>query len=492
MKWLWSGFLAGIVAIGAYAQSVPGSAPGYSIATPRPINPAANTTNPSARAAQSQNPYLGSVPSGPATGATLTISLSDAIQRGFRYNLGLVENTQGSAEARSRRLRALSAMLPSVIARAQQNFEKLSLKEIGLKLPPIPGFGGLPPTTENFGFQDARIAATQSVYNRRLREEYKARQAEESASVSGIKDARDVVVMATGLAWFQVAASAARVEAARAQVESAKQLDTQTEDQVKAEVAPEIDSLRSRVERQTSEQRLTNALNDLEKDKLSLARIIGLPIEQQFVVTETAAYAPLTGVTPESAKAEALRSRSDLESARLTVKAAEHDVLAQRAQRVPTVGVSADYGAGGINVGNTNRLFSVSASVSVPLYTGGRIRAEVDAAQSELVRKQSELKDLEGRIAYDVRIAWLDVQASDSGIAVAQSNRQLAERALTQAEDRYTNGVTNYLEMVQAQEAVAQANENYIASLYSFNVSKLSLARAMGTAETRATEFFGR
>jgi outer membrane protein TolC len=250
--------------------------------------------------------------------------------------------------------------------------------------------------------------------------------------------------------------------------------------------------LRSRVERQTSEQRLTNATNDLEKDKLSLARIIGLPVEQQFVVTETAAYVPLTGVTPESAKDEALRSRSDLESARSTLKAAEYDVAARRAQKNPTVGLSAEYGAGGVNVGNMNHLFSVSASVTVPLYTGGRIQAEVDAAWSELTRKQSELRDLEGRIAYDVRTAWLDVQASDSGVAVAQSNRQLAGRALVQAQDRYTNGVTNYLEVVQAQEAVAQANENYIAGLYSFNVSKLSLARAMGTAENRATEFFGR
>jgi outer membrane protein TolC len=482
-------FIAFLGVLNACAQSGP---LGYSIATPRPINPAANTTNPSARAAQSQNPYLGSVPAGPATGTPITLSLADAIIRGLRYNLGLIESSQGSAEARARRMRALSALLPSISARASQTFEKLSLKEIGLKLPPIPGFHGLPPTTDIFGFQDARIVGTQSVYNRQLREEYKSRQSEEAASISSIKDARDVVALATGVAWFQVAASAARVDAARAQVTSASELDTQTSDKVKAEVVPEIDSLRAQVERQTSDQRLTNALNDLEKDKLSLARIIGLPIDQEFEVTETAPYAPLTGLTQETARAEALRNRADLASLRATVTAAEHDVAAQRAQRLPSVGLSGDYGAGGVNVGNMNQLFSVSASVTVPIYTGGRIRADIDAAQAELTRRESELKDLEGRIAYDVRIAWLDVQASDSGLTVARSNRELAGRALTQAQDRYSNGVTNYLEVVQAQEAIAQANENYIASLYSFNVAKLALARAMGTAETRAAEFFGR
>jgi outer membrane protein TolC len=134
----------------------------------------------------------------------------------------------------------------------------------------------------------------------------------------------------------------------------------------------------------------------------------------------------------------------------------------------------------------------VAASVSVPIFTGGRIKADVDAAESELARRRAELQDLEGRIAYDVRIAWLDMQASDSALAVAQSNQQLAARAQEQAKDRYSNGVTNYLEVVQAQEAVTLANENYIASLYSSNVARLALARAMGTAETRTAEFFGR
>ena len=464
---------------------------GYSIATPRPINPAANTTTPSARAAQGQNPYLGSVPA-PVTDTPLTISLSDAIQRGLGYNLGLIENVEGSAEARARRLRALSALLPNITAHASQNFDRLSLREIGLKLPPIPGFAGLPATTGNFRFEDARVQFNQSIYNRQLRESYRSEQASETASVANMKDARDVVVLAAGAAWFQVAASKARVDAATAQVVSARELDQQTGDRVRSEVSPEIDGLRARVERQTAEQRLTNAANDLEKDKLALARIIGLSVDQMFTVADPAPLVPLVRVTQETARAEALRSRSDLASAEATVRAAEFRVRSERAARYPTAGVSADYGAGGTSFAGSSQVYAVAASVSIPIYTGGRIRADIDAAASELARRQAELKDLQGRIAYDVRIAWLDVQASESGIAVAESNLQLAEQALTQAQDRYTNGVTNYLEVVQAQEAMAAANENYITGLYSSNVARLSLARAMGTAETRATEFFGR
>ena len=112
-------------------------------------------------------------------------------------------------------------------------------------------------------------------------------------------------------------------------------------------------------------------------------------------------------------------------------------------------------------------------------------------AQAEFARRKAEYEDLKGRVAYDVRVAWLDVSASDSSVKVAQRNKSLADRALVQAQDRYANGVTNYLEVVQAQEAVAQANENYIESLFSYNVALTALSRAMGGAESRLAVFSG-
>jgi outer membrane protein TolC len=136
-------------------------------------------------------------------------------------------------------------------------------------------------------------------------------------------------------------------------------------------------------------------------------------------------------------------------------------------------------------------VYTVAGSVSLPIYTGGRIRADVDESRANLARRQAEYEDLKGRVAYDVRVAWLDLQASDSGVKVAERNRALAERALTQSRDRYSNGVTNYLEVVQAQETLTTAQENYIQTLYSFNVSKMALARAMGVAERRFSDFFG-
>ena len=473
------------------SQAAPNSA-GYSISTPRPINPAASTTNPSALATQGQNPYLGSAPIGKVTDEVIPISLREAVDRGLRYNLGLIESNQASAEVRAQRLRALSALLPDVSFRGEEGFENISFKEVGLgRLPPIPGVGSLPSTSGNFGYQDARISLSQSVYSQELHDRYRAEQSAEKASAYSTRDARDVVVYAVGVAYLQVAASVARAETARAQLASAEELDRQTRDQVRHEVSPEIDSIRAQVELQTAQQTLTNATDALEKDKLALGRIIGLPVDQQFALSDSAGYRPLESLTRESATQEALQTRSDLRSAEASVHAAEYGVGAEKAQRYPAIALNANYGGAGVNVGSFNSVYSVAGSVSFPIFTGGRIRADIEEAQANLARRRAEYEDLKGRVTYDVRVAWLDLQASDSGVKVAEKNQILAERALVQSRDRYSNGVANYLEVLQAQETLTAARENYIQSLYSFNVAKIALARGMGVAEQRFSEFFG-
>lgn len=473
----------------ANAQSYRPDPLGYSVPTPRPINPAESTTNPSAQATQRQNPYLGSIPQ-ESTGGLLKLSLGGAIARGLRYNLGLVESEHASADVHGDRLRALAALLPELTATARQGYENLSLKEIGIKVPSSAPFQ-LPPTTGGFGYQDTRVSITQEVYNASLRSRYRAQKSTEEASFLNQKDSRDVVVFAVGTAYMQVVASAARVVTAQAQLDSARELDEQTSHRVKSEVAPEIDALRAQVENQSAEQRLTNTKNQYEKDKLTLARITGLAIDQPFELTEGLTYHALGSVTRETAIEAALQGRSDLASAQASLQAAEETLRAAKAQRRPVVSLAADYGGAGVNIGNFNSVYTVMGNVSVPIYTGGRIRADIEQARSNVARREAEYADLRARIAYDVRVACLDLTASDSGVSVANRNKKLAEKALLESKDRYSSGVTNYLELVEAEEAVAVANDNYIQSLYSYNVAMISLARAMGSADTKLTQLLG-
>jgi len=465
-----------------------GTSAGYgSINTPRPINPATGTTNPSARATQNLNPYLGSTPQGVATNDTLHLSLEDAIARGLQYNLGLIDSQQASADARAQREHALSDLLPQIAARGEQTYQQLSLKALNISLPPQSGIH-LPPTSGQFGYSESRITADSPLLNITLLDRYRQQKALEAASALGAKDSRDVVVFAVGAAYFQVVASQARVETERAALASTRELDTQVADQYKAEVSPEIDTLRAHVELHTAEQRLTDAINDLEKDKLTLDRITGIPLEQTWTPAGTYDFVALPDAPEPS---QATTTRFDVASAKASVIAAQFHLHAARAERLPEISFNASYGGGGVNPANYNRVDEVRGTISVPVFTSGRIRSDVHAAQSDLVQRRAELADLEGRVAYDVRTAELDVRASESGLRVAGENQALAQRALAQSQDRYKNGVTNYLEVLEAQEAVVAADENYIASLFSFNVAKISLARALGSAESRVPELFG-
>jgi outer membrane protein TolC len=478
-----------VLSAAAGAQALPdgGASASYgSINTPRPINPAAGTTNPSARATQNLNPYLGSTPNGIVTNDTLHLSLQDAIARGLLHNLGLIDSQQASAGARAEREQALAALLPQISARAEESYQQLSLKELNIALPPQTGLR-LPPTSGQFGYSEARITADSPVLNMALLDRYRQQKGLEAASALGAKDARDVVVFAVGAAYFQVVASQARVETEQAALASARELDTQVADQYKSEVSPEIDSLRAHVELHTAEQRLTDAINDLEKDKLTLDRITGIPLDQAWTPAGDYGYAALPPDEPGASET----TRFDIASAKAGVVAAEFRVRAARAERLPEISFHASYGGGGVNPANYNQVNEVTGTISVPLFTSGRIRSDVHAAESDLVQRRAEEADLEGRAAYDVRTAELDERASESGVKVAAENRTLAERALAQSQDRYKNGVTNYLEVLEAQEAVVAADENYIASLFSFNVAKISLARALGSAESRVPELFG-
>jgi len=335
------------------------------------------------------------------------------------------------------------------------------------------------------------VSLEQSVFNADLHNQYRARKDAERASVLSIQDSRDVVVLAVGLAYSQAAATAARVETAKAQLASARELDDQTAHRLKNEVAPEIDSIRAQVERQSAEQRVVNVTNQLAKDKLTLARVIGLSIEQQFELTDPLRYRTAQGWTSEEATQEALRLRADLRSAQASVDAASFNVRAEKGQRIPSISIAANYGGAGTNLGSFDQVYALSAAVSVPIYRGGRIQADIRQAEADLQRRQAEYADLKGRVAYDVRLAWLDLTASDSSVQVALRNQELARRALVQSQDRYTNGVTNYLEVIQTEEAVAVANENYIQSVFSYQVAEIALARAVGNTQATLAKLLG-
>lgn len=429
----------------------------------------------------SQSPYLGSAPEGTATNEVLQIDFKDAIDRGLRNNLGLLLSSDQTVFARGERWKELADLLPSITARGQEAVQTQSLTALGLK-PSTLGVP-IPRVIGPFNYFDLRASASQSVFNYKSLEKERAASASLKAAEFYLKDARELVVLAVGNSYLQAIAAAARVETAEAQVKSAQALYDKASDQQKAGLSPAIDALRSQVELQTRQQQLIVARNDLAKANLNVARIIGLPPGQQFVLTEKAPYQALNPLPLETYLQHAYSGRSDYQAALATLRSAELAKKAAVAGRYPSVDVNANYGDIGVTPAHSNGTWQVIGGVNIPIFAGNRVHADVLEADAQLRDARSRLGDLRGRIDYDVRTALLDLTAAAQQVEVARSSVDLAEQTLAQSQDRFTAGVADNLEVVQAQEAVAGAHESYIQSLYAHNLAKVELAYAIGDAE---------
>jgi outer membrane protein TolC len=462
------------------AGGAPGASPGIALAsipTPLPSPP------PPPALAGGASPFQGSVPAGEASGEVLQLSLGDALERGLRANLGVVDKDLDRQVAAAERQRALAKLLPQLTGNLRHQTLELSLVTFGFKIPGIPNIIG------PFSYQDARVTATERLFD--LQSLYDFRSARESARAAELSwaDSRDLVVVVVGAAYYQVVASAARVETAQAQLKASRSLEDLAGNRLRSGLAPAIDSFRATVQRQTDEQRLAVYEAALGKDKLTLARLIGLPAGQRFAITTPVPYVPWSGPGEEQALAAAYQSRRDLQSAAAALKAAELAKRAAEAERLPRLEVSGEYGRVGKNLATTDGTFTLVAGVSVPIYEGGRIRSEVTRAEAGLARRRAELADLQGRVDYEVRSNFLDLRAAETSVEVASKNVDLAEQTLTQAQDRFANGVTNNVEVVLAEQQLAAAHENFIASLFAHNYTKLALLRAMGQVEQGVKQF---
>jgi len=468
------------------AQSSGSTSPlSNTVNTPRPFDPGQNTTNPSAFAVQNQNPFLGSVPTGAVVPGVLPLSLRAAVSLALKANLGYIDSEQDHIQTRAARVRALSQLLPQLSAETTQTFRNLISDSLGVeKL-------GFPHEIDMFNYQGAHINYKQDVFDLSVFHEVKARTQEVAASTASVADAKNIVVLASVSSYLLVAASQTRVETAKAEFATATITDLLLQSRVRQGVSPDIDQLRAQVSKHSAEQRLAIARISFEKEKLALTRIIGLPVEQQFSLTDPLDYHAAPDQSLEVRIALALNQRQDLKAAQARVEAAKQLLSAQKAQRLPTLGAAANAGETGVTYGHAFGDYEVEGRISLPLFTGRRIQSEITTAEATLLRRNAELADVTARAVYDVRTAALDLEAGETSVRVAMENQVLATEGLRQATDRFQVGVSNTVDLIQAQQAVAEAEDNRIASIYAHSLAKLMLIRATGTAEQDYVVFLG-
>ena len=429
--------------------------------------------------------YQGSVADKTLVPGVMPLSLDEAIARGLRHNLGLILSSQNQLSARATQLGQLQSLLPTITANVKESEQQTDLQAQGLKI------AGFPAIIGPYAYTDIRATLTWSLVNVASLQNYLASKHNFRSAQLSVEDARDEVVLSVGNAYLTVIADKGRILSAEAQVATAKVSLDQAVANHQAGTAPLLDELRARVDYQTQQQTLIQSQSSFDKDKIALARAIGLPLEQQFELSDQAPYAELDGIDPDTAVQQAIATRPDLKAFNEQVLGAERARKAATAERYPTASFTGDYGDIGVNPSHSHGTGDATGAIDIPVLEEGKIRGDKLTAQTQLEQKQAQLSNLRGQISADVRDSILDIQAAQKEVQVARSNVQLASEALSEAQQRFAAGVSDNLAVSQAQQSVAQADDQYISSLYQHNVAKLSLARALGVAQTGYKAYVG-
>jgi outer membrane protein TolC len=445
-----------------------------------------NTINPTV---QVQGPFAGSTPGVAKVPFSGRLSLREAVDRALEFNLGAVGLTQAVRQARGQTKVARSALLPNLNASLSETVQQTNLQALGVRFNvPIPGFSA-PTIVGPFNYFDLRASLSQTVWDLTARDNYRATKELVRANELSVEDARDLIVLAVGGTYLQTIAAKARIDAARAQLTTAEALFKQASEQRAAGVVAQIDLNRSQIQLLTQQQRLVSLDNDYAKLKIALARLAGLPVNEQYEISDAVPFAEAPPLSLDDALKQAFAQRADLKAAQAQVEAAERVRSAARAERLPSLAVRADYGVIGTNPSQSHGTFSVTGSVRVPIWQGGRTKGETEVAEAALAQRQAELEDLKGRIESDVRNAYFDLQAAASQVEVARKNIQVATQNLELTRQKLDAGVSDNVEVVQSQEALSTANTDYINSVFAHNLAKLSLARAIGRASEALPRF---
>ena len=444
-----------------------------------------NTLNPTV---QVSGTFAGSADSAAKMPFSGKLSLREAVARGLDYNLGAVGLAQAVRQAHGQTRVARSALLPNYQWRLCRKLSRPRISERWGSAS-APGVFSTPAVVGPFNYMDLRARLSQTIADLTALNNYRSSKEVLRANQLSAQDARDLVVLAVTGAYLQAIAAQARVESGRAQLDTANALFNQTSQQFQFGKVPQLDVNRSHVEVLTGQQRLASLQNDLAKQKINLARLTGLFPTDQYEITDQVPFAPAPEISVDDALKQALDRRPDLKAAQAQVQAAVWTLSAARDERLPSIAVNADYGAIGTNPGQAHGTYTVTGTLRVPIWLGGRVAGDIEEADATVTQRRAEVEDARAQIESQVRQAYLDLQAATTQVEVAQQSLEVNQETLDQTRMRLEAGVSNNVELVQSQESVASAQLDYINSVFAHNVAKLSLARALGQAAENLPQF---
>ena len=441
--------------------------------------------------------YVGNFIEQPTAGP-ISLSLDDAISFGLTRNIRLRYQKANQRLVRGYTGQITNAIIPNLEFRAASSTQEINLLALGFKpalvAPLLEQLGlasGSFPTLIKVSTTSAQVSLNQVVFNLPDLELYRAIKPEERSIDQTIQDANDQVVQAVSMAYLQVLADQASLQNTVAQENAALALFQQASARLQAGVGIRLDALRAQVEYQQRQQQHVSAETKLDKDGIQLNRIMGIPAGQPLDLTDNTPYSEIANLTIEQARDTAYAHRSDLLSLNSTLEVAGHELRAIRYQRYPTLGINGYYGILGQDSGPFHGVFIAEGSLKFPIFREAAQRGEEGQAVAQIRTIRDQRDNLRATVDAQIRTSMLDIESSNQLVKVAQSNVSLSQQELSDARDRFTSGVADNLEVVDALAAVTDAQSQLVSALYRYNTAKVGLARDIGLIQTRYHAFLG-
>lgn len=446
-------------------------------------------TNPSS----AQNPYFGSVTMGTITPDTLKLSLDDAIQRGISANLAITQSRIQQQQTEAEQLKSLNELLPSIKAEGSTGVHQFNLATLGFNAGVISKISGLFPNLNTANLSPiVKVDVTQAdaaldwtVLDYAAITRFRSAKDSSRAAFYNTQSSRGLVVLNVGNQYLKTLADQSQIESAQALLHADETLLKQAQAEHEAGTAARLDELRARVQFQTQQQQVIAVENIYDKDLILLKRMIGVPVEQTVQLTDLTPYADLEQMSIEDARQLAYRSRQDYQSMQYQLRAAQLTRSAARYERLPTLTASGNYGVTGVTDGLYHGTFVATGELKLPIFKEAQFRGDAEVAQAQQNETTSRLTDLKQQIDQQLRDSMLDIQSAQTLVQVSQQNVDLATRALSDANDRFTAGVEDNLPVVQAQATLSQAQSQLISDRLQYNQAKLGLARNLGIVDTQ-------
>jgi outer membrane protein TolC len=413
-----------------------------------------------------------------APGASLQLTLAQAIRTALDQNPRVQQSLLTIAESGDDRRSAAAALMPTVAAQAFGQRNKYNLEaQMGM---PVAGF---PTVVGPFNWNTVGVEAQVSLFDLSLWKKWRASQhAEDSARAQGRAVREEIAALVVGQ-YFHALRASASVKASESRVALAEALAKLAVNQQKQGVGTKLDTLRSQVQLQTERQRLIQAQTQRLRALAGLVRLLDLPPGTSLELMDSLASPTLPVSGLQEAYQAGLAQRPELAALDAREKAAENMRQAAQGMRLPTLVATGSYGSTSLQSQPSATTYQVSLGLRVPLFTGGLVSAQVARAKSEQTRVQEARKDIRAQVGYEVQVAQAELDAAAHEVEVANLALDLSTEALTQAQHRFEAGVSNNIELINAQDELARANDNQISALYRMNQSRADLARATGQLE---------